>query len=473
MSTIVVILGTDRHPFERLVQWADRWAAHHPEHRLVVQHGYTRGPCTAQGVDFLEPQALMALLAQANVAVTHGGPGTIMEARAQGHQPQVLARDPRHGEHVDGHQLQFARWVKDKGLAYVANGPEDLDRAVARELAAPTKLTGGHDGQAEAAARLAELAGRPTKVGPVVYILGAGRSGSTLLERVLGQDSRVATLGEVHHLWERGIVRNELCGCGQPFLECPYWSDIGRRAFGGWSQVDLDDVRRLADRVDRQRRLVRTTTPWPTGSTVRAVERYAEYYRRIYLAALDVSGASVVIDSGKHPSLALALSHDRALDLRALHLVRDSVGVSYSWSRQQARPEARYKEDATMKQYSTARSSAYWLSANVESELLRLRGVPFTRLRYEDFTAQPNSTLQKAWTGLGLPGPPPRPVDDEGQVILRPNHTVAGNPSRFAQGGTMLKPDVAWRSAMAAADRRKVAVLTWPMRRRYGYRAAR
>jgi len=470
VTTVVVVLGTDHHPFERLVRWADRWATRHPEHRVVVQHGHTRGPSTAEGVDFLDPQALSALLEQSDVAVTHGGPGTIMVARTEGRLPQVLARNPRLGEHVDGHQMRFARWAQDKGLVDIAPEVADLDRLVACQLRSPTRVAGGVNGQSEATARLAELAGRPASVGPVVYILGAGRSGSTLLERVLGQDPRVATLGEVHHLWQRGIVRNELCGCGRYFHDCTYWSEIGQRAFGGWSQVDLGEVRRLADRVDRQRHLGRTATAWPTGSTVRAVERYAGYYRRIYQAALDISGAEVVIDSGKHPSLALALSHDRSIDLRALHMVRDSAGVSYSWSKQQARPEARSQENATMKQYSTARSIAYWLSVNGESELLRLRRVPFARLRYEDFVSTPNVTLPSVWTALGLPGAPPALVDHEGHVDLGPNHTVAGNPSRFAQGDTVLRADIAWRSAMARTDRRQVEILTWPMRRRYGYR---
>lgn len=315
-------------------------------------------------------------------------------------------------------------------------------------------------------------ASRPTatSTGPVLYILGAGRSGSTLIERVLGQDPRVTTLGEVHHLWERGIIRNELCGCGQPFRGCPYWSEIGQLAFGGWDEVDLELVRYLGHQVDRQRRLPRTATPWPTSSTTRAATNYADYYRRIYRAALNVSGAQVVIDSGKHPSLAMALSHNRRIDLRALHVVRDSMGVSYSWSKEQVRPEARSEDHQTMSQYTSVGSSAYWLSANLESELVRARRVPYARMRYEDFVDRPTSTVQTAWERLRLPGPAPDPVDPHGYVELAANHTVAGNPSRFAVGNTRLRPDNAWKGRMAPAARRKVAVMTGPMRRIYGYR---
>lgn len=314
------------------------------------------------------------------------------------------------------------------------------------------------------------VAPEPTRTGPVLYILGAGRSGSTLVERVLGQDSRVATLGEVHHLWERGIVRNELCGCGQPFHECPYWTEIGQLAFGGWREVNVAEVGRLAQQIDRQRRLLRTATPWPTASTIAAANEYADYYRCIYQAALQVANADVVVDSGKHPSLAMALSHDRGIDLRALHVVRDSMGVSYSWAKEQARPEARGEDHQTMSQYTTLGSSAYWLSANVESELLRVRRVPYARMRYEDFVDRPTSTMQVAWQRLRLPGAAPAPVDARGHVDLAANHTVAGNPSRFAVGDTRLRPDDAWKGQMKRSDRRKVAVMTGLMRRAYGYR---
>ena len=50
-------------------------------------------------------------------------------------------------------------------------------------------------------------------------------------------------------------------------------------------------------------------------------------------------GADVVIDSSKHVSTALVLRHVPGIDLRIVHLVRDSRGVAYSWTKEVARPE--------------------------------------------------------------------------------------------------------------------------------------
>ena len=42
----------------------------------------------------------------------------------------------------------------------------------------------------------------------VGFVGGFGRSGSTLLERVVAELPGVCALGEVLHLWERGVRRN-------------------------------------------------------------------------------------------------------------------------------------------------------------------------------------------------------------------------------------------------------------------------
>ena len=51
----------------------------------------------------------------------------------------------------------------------------------------------------------------------VTYIGGCQRSGSTMLDRFLGQVPGYVSAGEVVHLWTRGLQRNESCGCGEPF----------------------------------------------------------------------------------------------------------------------------------------------------------------------------------------------------------------------------------------------------------------
>ncbi len=68
----------------------------------------------------------------------------------------------------------------------------------------------------------------------VLFLGGLGRSGTTLLERILGELPGVTPLGEVVHLWQRGIRADEKCGCGVRFAACPFWQRVGEHAFGGY-----------------------------------------------------------------------------------------------------------------------------------------------------------------------------------------------------------------------------------------------
>jgi UDP-N-acetylglucosamine transferase subunit ALG13 len=120
VSLVAVSLGTDHHPFERLVAWAEDWAGRFPTWQLVVQHGRTRGPRNGTGFGFCAREELDALFERADVVLCHGGPGTITQARGFGHRPIVVPRDPQLGEHVDDHQLLFARRLGGAGLITLA-----------------------------------------------------------------------------------------------------------------------------------------------------------------------------------------------------------------------------------------------------------------------------------------------------------------------------------------------------------------
>src|SRR4051794_6444544 len=217
----------------------------------------------------------------------------------------------------------------------------------------------------------------------VLFLGGLGRSGTTLLERVLGCLPGVCALGEVVHLWRRDLLDNERCGCGRPFSACDFWREIGDRAFGGWHRVDPARVLRLQDRVERTRHIPRLAANTCTAE----VREYAGYYARVYAAAAAASGASVVIDSSKHASLAYCLRHAPDIDLRVAHVVRDARGVAYSWTKTVTRPESDGRE--TMTRYSPSRAALLWSAHNAAFGLLGARGTAVRRFRYEEFVADP------------------------------------------------------------------------------------
>ena len=100
---VFVTVGTDHHPFDRLVRWVDAWLASGEAEgvRCLVQYGTSVPPTAAEGRDYLGYQEMEANLSEAAAVVTHGGPGSVMMCRWAGKTPIVVARRRNLGEHVD------------------------------------------------------------------------------------------------------------------------------------------------------------------------------------------------------------------------------------------------------------------------------------------------------------------------------------------------------------------------------------
>jgi len=303
----------------------------------------------------------------------------------------------------------------------------------------------------------------------LVYIGGLGRSGTTLLDRLLGQVDGFCSAGEVVHLWRRGLQLDERCGCGQAFSRCPFWTDVGNEAFGGWAQVDAAGMLALQARVDRTRFVPAMLAPGVKPGFSAELASYAGQLGRLYAAIQVVSGKEAVIDSSKHASTAYLLRSVPGIDLKLVHLVRDSHAVAFSWTKVVERPEVVSAVDY-MPLYGPARVGARWISQNLLLQALVRLGVPSIFVRYEELVTDPKAELRRI---LALvKGAAPLPAMDfvgNATVELSPGHLVAGNPMRFHQGPTPLRVDEEWRARMRLGPRVAVSALTWPLLAGYGY----
>ncbi|MGH3950495.1 MAG: glycosyltransferase [Pseudonocardiaceae bacterium] len=131
---LVATVGTDHHPFDRLVRWLDRWLAERYDVKAWIQHGPACAPRHGDGVVLLPRDELLDYMTRATVIVTQGGPGSIMDARSCGRLPVVVPRLPTLNEVVDDHQLAFCRKMADLGWIRLAESEaefrEHLDHAL-------------------------------------------------------------------------------------------------------------------------------------------------------------------------------------------------------------------------------------------------------------------------------------------------------------------------------------------------------
>lgn len=303
----------------------------------------------------------------------------------------------------------------------------------------------------------------------LLFVGGLGRSGSTLLEKLANELPGTFAVGETLHVWERGLRDDERCGCGRAFSDCPHWQAVGRVAFGGWSEVDVDRLVELRWTVDRTRRLAaiyglhrgRTFTP---GESV-----YTHHLRAVLLASATVAdGPPVLLESSKHLTTAALLAATPGLDVRVLHLVRDPRGVAYSWTKEVARPEA---DDSLMPRYRPSRTAGRWVTDNLGFETLGRLGVPTMRIRYEDLLAEPEATMRRvaAFVDLPLGAEDLAFLDGSTARVSTPMHSIAGNPMRFGGEELRLRLDEQWRTRLPRRQQALVSSITAPLLARYGY----
>lgn len=234
----------------------------------------------------------------------------------------------------------------------------------------------------------------------------------------------------------------------------------------------MDRVARLRASVDRARFLPVLSAGPLRRKFLPLLDEYVSYYARTYAAIATVSGSDVVIDSSKHASLAFCLSSSPALDLRVVHVIRDSRAVAYSWGKVVQRPES--ATGTRMSTYSAASAAARWNIQNSAVQLLSRLGTPTLRIRYEDLVHDPAATLREivAFAGLAA-GAESGFLHSEGPgrwwAELGATHTASGNPMRFKTGQIQIRRDSTWQDAMLPSKRRTVTTLTLPLLMQYGY----
>ena len=261
----------------------------------------------------------------------------------------------------------------------------------------------------------------------IVYIIGVGHSGSTLLDILLGSHSRTFSVGELIALSSTGKpgrherILAEPCDCGAPSKSaCSFWSGIDRRL-----QAEHATSLREIDLESRD-----------PGVFVAA-------NRAIYESIARESGRSCVIESSKRPA-----RFDRLVaagfDVRPIHILREPHGVIAS--------NLRKGHDwyAQCRTYSRQALRTRRLLADRE----------FMRVRYESLATRPEETIRDLMEWLGLAFEP-----EQMRWSRTVHHHLAGNRMRLTRDDT-IRFDQRWRTELTAKQRLLISLCTLPARLR-------
>ena len=113
---IFVTVGTHEQPFNRLVKYMDDIKKDGLiKEDVIIQTGYSTYQPKYCEWDKLYPyQKMIELVNQANIVITHGGPSSFIMPLQIGKIPIVVPRKAEFNEHVNDHQVSFAKAVSER-----------------------------------------------------------------------------------------------------------------------------------------------------------------------------------------------------------------------------------------------------------------------------------------------------------------------------------------------------------------------
>jgi Sulfotransferase domain len=308
----------------------------------------------------------------------------------------------------------------------------------------------------------------PTRL---VFIVGMGRSGTTLLELLLGRLEGWVAGGELRRYWHGESIPGWVCGCGRLLADCDFWRQV---------RADLREGGILPDEYPSFLALQRShlrVRPGPVArlmirargatDTLSPPYRYQLGMSRLYRAVARVGEARVVVDSSKEPPDAYLTSWNPDVEVFAVHLVRDPRAVAHSFSKRVPEPQPDFEYMPRSGPFGTA---LRWdvRQGLCEALLKRRLGSHYMRMRYEDLVRDPAGAVRSVARFVHEPHPDLRFLEN-GRVEFEPNHTLSGNPLRLRQAPIEIHPDEAWRAKMSMGEKVLATAPALPLLKHYGY----
>ncbi|MBO0323559.1 sulfotransferase [Muricauda sp. CAU 1633] len=218
----------------------------------------------------------------------------------------------------------------------------------------------------------------------VLYFAGSGRSGSTILNIILGNHPQIFGGGELQNMRE---VYNDskICSCQNVLVNCEFWSSVVNDWF---SKVEEDSTLSGFKKWSAFEGVF-SFRAWfkmyfGIGEKSTEFKKYQMSTSEFLRAVQEHSKKEVLVDISKNPLRAWALEKNPDIDLRMVHLVRDGRAVTWSLKRTAERQN---------RNRPTWRAAIFWALINRMTNLVRSKVEHKTLVRYEDFIENPRKIL--------------------------------------------------------------------------------
>lgn len=212
----------------------------------------------------------------------------------------------------------------------------------------------------------------------ILYLLGSGRSGTTLLATILNSTSKVDTVGELHQFYSH-LNDNLKCSCGKFVTECGFWQQVLSHL-----KIDNKTIERFV--INQNKEEEHKHIPFLLLGK-KASYDYIESQERLF-NAIGAFKNEWILDSSKYVGRFLLLSQIKSLNVKGIYVVRDIRGVVNSFNKQVQTPK---------KPISTI---FYYLLTNTFAQLICWLDKGVIKLRYEDLVDNPHQAIENIYISL-------------------------------------------------------------------------
>ena len=307
------------------------------------------------------------------------------------------------------------------------------------------------------------------------FICSAARSGSTLLDRILGAHSKAASLGEISFL-NKAISLNQMCSCGNKISDCDTWNAVLKR-IENERHIDLRHDPYAMQFWDARASVIidkKFQTPFfLLTSKLRTLQCDLRYKLKVgnklrlplprklvqdtenslylYQLLTSIWQKELLIDSSKNVHKAIAVHEKSAEHARIIYLTRDGRGVYNS-----RRSSGFSRHESASAWYKYNKRASTYLAANIPAEHL-------FRVKYEELVNHPAETLSSICKFLGI-------AFEENMLNFTnaEHHLVNGNDMRFKQSHKLIL-DERWLTELGTKELATFERLTGSMNSTLGY----
>ncbi len=292
-----------------------------------------------------------------------------------------------------------------------------------------------------------------------IYILGHSRSGSTILNILLGNIKSVFAAGEINNYLKSSWINDHYCSCGNPVSKCDFWPQV-QESLQDYATPSAEELVEITHQLEIWRNLprqkLRTTVDQRTK-----FDNYIKFYAELIKSISRHSESEWVVDASKSPMRLINLLNANELDVSAIHIVRDPRGVCWSLLKAASKNvEAGVQVDLPSIHYTTTIKNLY---INALMAFFAKRKMPSKHLtlRYDELVNQSQQSIEKIGSLLDVDTAELKHLI-QSKHSLQQMHNIAGNRLRMKSNIT-LKYDQSWKSGLSTFQYLAITALALPL----------